>query len=679
MNTGSTPPLGATVADGGVYFAVYSSVAERVELCLFDAGGRQTAQHDLPHNSDSVWHGFLPGCTAGQRYGYRVHGPYSPAEGLRCNPNKLLLDPYCRQIDGDFRWHDALFDYVIGSDPAEAQPSQLDNNGNVGVSVVTAAGSAASRGPQTAWRDTVLYELNVRGYTMRHPAVAEADRGRMRGLCNADVLRYLRALGISAIELMPIQYFIDEQFLSEQGRRNYWGYNTLNFFTPASRYAGENPRGEFIEMVNAIHDAGLEVILDVVYNHTAEGDQLGPSLSFRGLDNAAYYRLAPNNAFHYINDTGCGNTIDADSHVVQNLIVDSLRYWASEMGVDGFRFDLATVLARHADGFSPTHPLLTRISSDPVLSHCKLFAEPWDPGPGGYQLGQFPDAWSEWNDRYRDVVRQWWRGDAAQSGEFARRLHGSSDIFEHSGRGPAASINFVSSHDGFTLLDTVSYKHRHNKANGEDNRDGHRHNFSSNYGTEGPADNVALNEMRRKQRLNMLATLLLTPGTPMLLAGDELGNTQNGNNNAYAQDNETGWLSWTDNEHTLLEDVRALIALRNSSVTLKRDTYRHGELGDHGFADISWLTADGQPLKDADWQRCQTLVLLLSDETPVLQLQALLMNSSNHAVTVSLQTLGTERLWRICYATAEVSETAPATWQLPAHSAVCVRSGPTSP
>lgn len=679
MSGAAVPPLGAMVADGGVYFAVYSAVAERIELCLFDSSGRQTGQHELPHNNNSVWHGFLPGCKAGQRYGYRVHGPYAPADGLRCNPNKLLLDPYCRQIDGEFRWDDSLFDYIIGSNPAEGQASQLDSSNHVGFSVVTAAGAPASRGPRTAWRDTVLYELNLRGYTMRHPAVAEADRGRMRGLCNAEVLQYLRALGISAIELLPVQYFIDEQFLSEQGRRNYWGYNTLNFFTPASRYASNNPRGEFIEMVNAIHDAGLEVILDVVYNHTAEGDHFGPSLSFRGLDNAAYYRLAPDSALHYINDTGCGNTIDADSGVVQDLIIDSLRYWTDEMGVDGFRFDLATVLARHADGFNPEHPLLGRISADPALQHCKLFAEPWDPGPGGYQLGQFPVGWAEWNDRYRDAARQWWRGDAEQSGEFGRRLHGSSDIFEHSGRGPASSINFVSSHDGFTLLDTVSYKHRHNKANGENNRDGHRHNYSANYGSEGPTDDPARKELRRKQRLNMLVTLLLAPGTPMLLAGDELGNTQHGNNNAYAQDNETGWLSWSDNEHSLLEDVRALIALRKSSVALKRDTYRHGEPGAHGFADISWLTADGQPLDAADWHNCQTLVLLLGDETPAFELQALLLNSSRDAVTVSLQSLGADRLWRICYATAEVNATAPAVWRVAAHSAVCLRSGGESP
>lgn len=675
MNSRMPPALGATVADGGVWFAVYSGSAERVVLCLFDDAGNETAQHELPHNTDGTWHGFLPGCAAGQRYGYRIHGRYAPAEGLRSNPHKLLLDPYCRQIDGRFRWQDSLFDYQAGTNPAEALLCTLDSRDAVAKSVVTAHAPPASSGPRIPWQDTVLYEMNLRGYTMRHPSVPAADRGRMRGLCNRDVLDYLRALGISSIELMPMHYFLDEHFLAKRGQRNYWGYNTLNFFTPEQRYSNADPRAEFVEMVNAIHDAGLEVILDVVYNHTAEADHLGPSLSFRGLDNAEYYRLTPDAPLHHINDTGCGNTINADSVHVQNLIMDSLRYWAQDMGVDGFRFDLAPVLGRHADGFNAAHPLLNRISNDPTLQHRKLFAEPWDPGPGGYQLGHFPPRWAEWNDRYRDAVRRWWNGDASHAGEFARRVHGSADIFEASGRGPAASVNFISCHDGFTLLDTVSYERRHNEENGEQNRDGHRHNFSANYGVEGATDNPAINTLRRQQRLNLLATLLLTPGTPLLLAGDELGNTQNGNNNAYAQDNETGWLSWDSGRDSILDDVRKLIAVRRSSAVLQRETFRHGERGEHHLPNILWLSADGRPLREGDWHNNNALVLLLSDESPEFHMQALLLNSGGHNVDVSLTPLGKEHTWHVCYSSVVIAETGKARWRLPAHSVVCVRSG----
>ncbi len=676
MEAGQPHALGAKVVDGGVAFAVRSEPAERVVLCLYDSHGNETAQLDLPHNSNGVWHGFVPGCAAGQRYGYRVHGRYAPSDGLRCNPNKLLLDPYCRAIDGHFDWQGALFDYEAGTDPADARLCVLDNHTAVAKSVVSAENAIATSGPRIPWSETLLYELNVRGYTMLHPAVDEEARGRFRGLTNNQVLQYLRALGVTAVELMPVHYFIDEHFLQRRNLHNYWGYNTLNFFTPAARLAGTDPRAEFVDMVNAIHDAGLEVILDVVYNHTAEGDHLGPSLSFRGLDNNAYYRLAPDSPLHYINDTGCGNTLNADSLPVQELVLDSLRYWAGDLGVDGFRFDLAPVLGRHADGYSSGHPLLRRINKDPLLQQRKLIAEPWDPGPGGYQLGQFPNNWAEWNDRYRDVVRRWWHGDGAQAGELARRLHGSADVFEASGRGPAASINFISSHDGFTLLDTVSFERRHNEANGESNRDGHRHNYSRNHGREGPSDDAGIHEIRRRQRLNMLATMLLTPGTPMLLAGDEFGNSQGGNNNAYAQDNPTGWLDWSGLEgpQTLLDEVRQLIALRRESEILKRDDFRHGDTGINGLADICWLSPDGIVLEGNGWHRCNALTLLLVDENPDLCMQALLLNSSDRKQHFALPPSAAESRWEQGFASAEPEQSSSSSWQLHSHSLLFLRT-----
>ena len=517
-------------------------MADAVELCLFDADGKQTATHDLPASSKGIWHGYLPGCKPGQRYGYRVKGPWRPEDGLRCNHNKLLIDPYCREIAGDFLWHDAVFDYIPGADIPTMSP--LDSAPFVPKSVVRSARESSSRKrPRIAWEDTVVYETNLHGFTMRHPAVPEAERGTFAGMRNREVLSYLRALGITSVELLPVQAYVDEHHLAKRGLRNYWGYNTLAFFAPMPRFAMNDPCAEFREMVDAIHDAGLEVILDIAFNHTAESDQFGPTLSFRGLDNEAYYRLEPKDPGTYINDTGTGNTLNTDHPRAQALVLDSLRHWVGEMGVDGFRFDLASILGRHADGFSSEHPLLHTISEDSQLRHVKLIAEPWDPGPGGYQLGQFPDRWAEWNDKFRDTARRFWRGDPGMNGEFARRLHGSADVFGD--RGPFASVNFITAHDGFTLADVVSYEQRHNEANGENNRDGHAHNFSCNHGVEGPTDDDAIRLARRRHRLNLLATLFFSQGTPMLLAGDEFGHTQQGNNNAYAQDNEIGWLDWT--------------------------------------------------------------------------------------------------------------------------------------
>lgn len=593
METGSPATLGASLQRDGVNFAVYSSVATRIELCFYDADGRHQGNADLPECTDNVWHGFVPGLTSGQRYGYRVHGPYEPASGLFCNPAKLLIDPYARALDGRMSWNPEVFGYSPG-----------DSAAFVPKSVVHGDTPMSSKGPQVPWSETIFYEANVRGMTMQHPAVAESERGTFDGLKNREVLAYLVSLGVTSIELMPVFAYIDEHHLAQKGLRNYWGYNSINFFAPMQRYAPHDPVGQFVAMVNAIHDAGLEVILDVAYNHTAEGDGGGPTLSFRGIDNLSYYRMENDNRGVYVNDTGCGNTLDADSPIAQQLVIDSLRYWANDLGVDGFRFDLATVLGRHADGFSPQHPLLNVIAKDPMLKDKKLVAEPWDPGPGGYQVGQFPHRWTEWNDRFRDTSRRFWRGDTQQSGDLARRLRGSSDLFESNGRKPSASVNIITTHDGYTLNDLASYEMRHNEANGEKNRDGHSHNFSRNFGVEGPTDNEAIKRRRRRHRLNLLTTLFVSQGTPLLLAGDEFGNGQNGNNNAYAQDNPIGWLDWSglETDPDFTEAVRTLIKLRRETPLLRFDRYVHGAIDDDGRnIELGWINPDGEMRSDEDW------------------------------------------------------------------------------
>ncbi|MBT8100813.1 MAG: glycogen debranching protein GlgX [Gammaproteobacteria bacterium] len=674
IRPGQPGPLGATVVDGGVNFAVHSSIAESVFLCLFDETGREFLRRELPAYHDGTWHGFLPGAEAGLQYGYRVDGPYRTRHGMRCNPHKLLSDPYARALTPGFHWHESVFGYQPGMEPADVYRCELDSAPYVPKCIVVDAATVAVPGPQIPWSESVSYELNVRGYTMRFPDLNDAERGKLPGLKNGAVLHYLRALGITAVELMPVHEFIDEHFLTARGLRNFWGYNTLNFFTPASRYANGDPRGEFIDMVNAIHDAGLEVILDVVYNHTAEGDHRGPTLSFRGFDNAAYYRLAHDKQ-HYINDTGCGNTINADSCVVQDLVVDSLRYWAGDLGVDGFRFDLAPILGRRAQGFDTHHPLLQRIQDDPLLKERKLIAEPWDAGPGGYQLGAFAPPWAELNDRYRDTVRRWWRGDAEVAPEFARRLHGSSDLFEHSGRAPHASVNFISNHDGFTLADTVTYVERHNEANGEQNRDGHSHNFSANYGVEGITDDAAINALRRRQRVNMLATLFLSQGMPLLLAGDEFGNTQGGNNNAYAQDNETAWLDWdlVDSSDSVLTEVRELLALRREEPLLQMDRFLHGtEEIRPGWPDIQWLAPSGEPMAEQDWATATTLTLLLAADINGPRTFALLMNNSETPLDFSLGAFSAGVNFTQRFASGAVEEKASA-WTLSAHCLVCLQ------
>jgi len=688
IQTGSPDRPGAHWDGRGVNFALYSSAAEAVELCLFDDSGRQTQCFRLPDCQDGVWSGYLPGCAPGQRYGYRVHGPWAPGKGLRFNPSKLLIDPYARALDGSFRWSGAVYDFDHSTAGPRLQPNRTDSAAYIPKGIVTepAAGFDGAR-PRIPWYDTVVYEANVRGYTMRHPDIPEQERGRFQGLSNAKILEYLKALGITSLELMPVHTMIDEGFLIGRGLRNFWGYNSVNFFTPEIRLANGDPGAEFREMVNAIHAAGIEVILDVVYNHTGEGGDKGPTLSFRGIDNLSYYRTAADDPGRYVDDTGCGNTINADHPRVQAMVIDSLVYWHEIMGVDGFRFDLAPVLGRTAKGFDPSHPLLKRINDDPRLSGVKLIAEPWGPGPGGYQLGRFPSRWAEWNDRYRDSVRRFWRGDDGQMSAVARCLHGSADVFEASGRPPQASINFVTSHDGYTLRDLVSYEKRHNEANGENNRDGHDHNYSSNHGVEGETRDAKINTLRRRQRLNMLATLLLSKGTPMLLAGDELGNSQSGNNNAYAQDNETGWLDWggLKTDPDFLHRVRDLVRLRGEMPHTKRATWPHGY--DHdgdGLRDIEWLHPGGGRMEVDHWHNELALTLFFPeleysrpDGQPSsregLVAVAIMLNASPLAREFDLPKMPLKGAWELVFHSAETepTKTGPSVWHLVSRSMGC--------
>ena len=607
----------------------------------------------MPDCDEGVWHGYLPGCRPGQSYGYRVHGPWRPESGLRCNPAQLLLDPYCLEIAGEFQWHDAVYDHDRNAGTGTLNTA--DSAPFVPKSVAC-AGSESSRtaGPRIPWCETIVYEANVRGYTMRHPGVAERERGSFAGMRNREVLDYIRALGITSVELMPVQAWIDERHLADRGLRNYWGYNTIAFFAPMPRLAASDARTEFLQMVDTIHDAGLEVILDIAFNHTGESDRHGPALSFRGLDNSAYYRLEPDDLQTYVNDTGTGNTLNVDHPRVRQLVLDCLHYWSNTCGVDGFRFDLASVLGRHADGFSTDHPLLLAIAHDTRLAGLKLIAEPWDPGPGGYQLGRFPPGWAEWNDRFRDATRRFWRGDAGVSGEFAGRLHGSADLFDRDGRRPWSSVNFVSSHDGFTLADTVGYEHRHNEANGEGNRDGHAHNYGANHGVEGPTEDDAIVSARRRHRLNLLGSLLLSQGTPMLLAGDEFGNSQQGNNNAYAQDNETGWLDWSGlaQDPQFVECLRQLLRLRRSIPLLRLDAFVHDGPGEAMGVGVAWLTADGCDMQDDDWSRDAPFQLVMSGDGDGPHSGVTI--AINRAAVACRFTLGkAERPWRLAWCSIE--------------------------
>ena len=602
-------PLGATWDGEGVNFALFAGDALLVELCLFDAEGRnEVGRIVLDECTDQVWHCYLPQARPGLVYGYRVHGPYEPALGLRFNPHKLVLDPYAKAITGSVRWHDALYGYTRGHERQDLSFDRRDSAPFMPKARVieTAFSWGADRRPDVPWNETVIYELNVRGFTMRHPEVPEAQRGTYAALAQQPVIDYLRRLGVTTVELMPVHAFVDERQLVERGLRNYWGYNTLGYFAPEARYSASGRVEEFKSMVKALHSAGIEVVIDVVYNHTCEGNHLGPTLSLRGIDNAAYYRLDPANPRLYTDFTGCGNTVNLLHSRTLQLVMDSLRYWADEMHVDGFRFDLAPALARAAGGVESWNSLFDVIRQDPVLSRAKLIAEPWDVGAGGYRVGNFPAGWAEWNDRYRDGMRTYWKGDGGAIGEFARRLTGSSDLYGRSGRLPHASINFVTSHDGFTLADLVSYNERHNEANGEGGADGHNHNLSWNCGVEGPSDDPRVRALRARQQRNFLATLLLSQGVPMLLAGDEIGRTQQGNNNAYCQDNEVSWIDWTlDAERaSLLGFVRRLIQLRREHPAFRRRDFFQGRpLHGGGVKDILWLRPDGDEMSDHEWER----------------------------------------------------------------------------
>src|SRR5262245_27177326 len=605
---GNPYPRGATWDGEGVNFSLFSQHAEKVELCIFDATGRRELQRiELKERTDDAWHGYLPEARPGLLYGYRVHGPYDPERGHRFNPHKLLIEPYAKHIQGQIKWSDAHFGYRVGNAKEDLSFDKHDSApGMPKCRVIDPAFTwGDDRPPRVPFHDTVIYEAHVRGFTMRHPEVPPELRGTYAGLATAPAIEHLLRLGVTAVELMPVHFFVDDRHLLDKGLRNYWGYNSIGFFAPDMRYSATGRVSEFKTMVKVLHSAGIEVILDVVYNHTAEGNQLGPTLSFRGIDNASYYRLTPENPRYYMDFTGTGNTLNMQHPRVLQLLMDSLRYWVTEGHVDGFRFDLASALARELHEVDRLGSFFDTIGQDPVLSQVKLIAEPWDIGMGGYQVGNFPPGWNEWNDKYRDAVRAYWKGDGGMVGEFARRFTGSADLYEASGRKPHASINFVTAHDGFTLSDLVSYNEKHNEANGEDNRDGNDNNRSWNCGHEGPTEDAAINALRTRQKRNLLATLLLSQGIPMLLAGDELSHSQAGNNNAYCQDNENSWLSWqlSAAEAEFLDFVTRVIRLRREHQVFSRRRFLHGRTGGDGVKDVMWLRPDGQEMTETEWQQ----------------------------------------------------------------------------
>jgi glycogen operon protein len=614
---GKPYPLGATWDGNGVNFALFAEHATSVELCLFDgpADGIESQRILLDEQTDRVWHVYIPGLQPGQCYGYRVHGPYEPESGHRFNPHKLLVDPYAKAIDGLIAWDDSVYGYIVGGEYDDLTPDERDSAPFMPRSIVVdpAFDWGADQRLRTPLHRSVIYEIHVKGFTQQHPDVPEHLRGTYAGLATPPVIEYLQSLGVTAVELLPVHQHVDDHQLVKRGLVNYWGYNTLGFFAPHVSYSSSGGTGqqvrEFKAMVKTLHAAGIEVILDVVYNHTGEGNHLGPTLSLRGIDNKAYYRLMPGDERYYMDFTGCGNTLNVLNLHTMQLVMDSLRYWVQEMHVDGFRFDLASALARGLHEADRLSSFFDIIHQDPVLSQVKLIAEPWDVGPGGYQVGNFPVLWSEWNGKYRDIMRSFWRGNATPVAELAYRLTGSSDLYRRNGRRPYASINFITSHDGFTLRDLVSYNNKHNLANGEDNRDGDNHNQSYNYGVEGPTDDPAINAIRARQQRNFLATLFLSQGVPMLLGGDERGRTQNGNNNAYCQDNEISWLDWSlnDEQRALLAFTRKLTQLRKQHPVFHRRKFFQGR-SIHGstIRDIEWFDPDGREFSNDEWETGQT-------------------------------------------------------------------------
>lgn len=674
---GSPHPLGATWDGDGVNFALFSEHARRVELCLFDARGRREIDRiPLPERTHNVWHGYVSGAQPGLLYGYRVYGLYDPENGHRFNPNKLLLDPYAKCAQGRLRWHDAHFGYKIGAKHEDLSFDWRDNAVLMFKSQVIDPRFdwGDDKPPGIAWNDSIIYELHVRGFTIRHPDVPEAQRGTYAGLASAPVLAHLRRLGVTAVELMPIHHFVDDRHLLDRGLRNYWGYNSLGFFMPDPRYAASNdPVNEFKAMVKAFHAADIEVILDVVYNHSAEGNHLGPTLCFRGIDNAAYYRLMPDAPRYYRDYTGCGNTFDMTHPQVLQLVMDSLRYWVQEMHVDGFRFDLAATLAREGHEFDRGGGFLDILHQDPVLSRVKLIAEPWDVGEGGYQVGNFPAGWTEWNAKYRDAVRAYWKGEGGLIGDLASRLTGSSDLYAHNGRRPYASVNFVTSHDGFTLHDLVSYERKHNEANGERNEDGESNNLSWNYGKEGPCDDPEIIRLRARQKRNLLTTLFLSQGVPMLVAGDEMGRTQQGNNNAYNQDNEISWLNWdlAPDDQAFLAFVCRIIGLRRRHPIFRRRSFFRPHGAPNGEKNILWFNPDGLEMSDNEWNRgfAHCLGMYLAGDA-IGEVNArgepirdgnflLLINAYHEAVPFQIPGFHGHRRWRVAIDTSDPERQLP--------------------
>ncbi|MEO8079928.1 MAG: glycogen debranching protein GlgX [Caldimonas sp.] len=665
-------PRGARWDGEGVNFALFSQHAEKVELCLFDEKGRRERQRILlRERTDDVWHCYLPQARPGLTYGYRVHGPYKPEQGHRFNPNKLLVDPYARDLTGELRWSDALYGYTVGSKRQDLAFDRRDSAPFMPKCRVleTAFTWGDDRPPAVPWHDMVIYELHVRGFTRTHPGVPEKLRGTYAALGTAPVIDYLQRLGVTTVELLPVHAFLNDRNLVERNMRNYWGYNTLGFFAPEPRYSASGKVKEFKTMVKSLHSAGIEVILDVVYNHTCEGNHLGPTLSLRGIDNTSYYitnREAPR---FYDDFTGCGNTVNLEHPRALQLVMDSLRYWVEEMHVDGFRFDLASALAREDGNVEDLGGFFDAIRQDPVLARVKLIAEPWDLGHGGYQVGRFPLGWSEWNDQYRDGMRGYWKGDAGLIGQVARRLTGSQDIYGWSGKRPSASINFITVHDGFTLNDLVSYNDKHNAANGEDNNDGSNNNVSWNGGVEGPTDDPQILSLRERQKRNLLATLLLSQGVPMLLAGDERSHTQQGNNNVYCQDNELGWLDWqqTPEREALTAFVQRLVALRRAHPSFRRRSFFTGSVVEGDQAkDVCWLKPDGTEMNEADWNdgQARCLAMLVSgrgivDRGPrgerLLDDDFLLLLNSHHDAIDFVLPGDAERPWQLQLDTADPS------------------------
>ena len=662
VREGNPFPLGATWDGTGVNFALFTAHATKVELCIFDIEGKREFERiELPEYTDEVWHGYLPDARPGTVYGYRVHGRYEPAAGHRFNPNKLLIDPYAKQLVGELSWNPAVFGYTLDSPDKDLSFDTRDSQAFVPkCRVIDPAFTwGPERKPRVPWERTIVYELHARGYTMRHPTIPPEMRGTFAGLMRPEIVDHIQRLGVTAVELMPVHAFADDSHLLKKGLRNYWGYNTLAFFAPQPRYLGTPFVNEMKEMVAHFHAAGIEVILDVVYNHTAEGNELGPTLSLKGIDNASHYRLSPEPRY-YINDTGTGNTVNLSHPRVLQMVTDSLRYWSEEMHIDGFRFDLATILAREPYGFDEGGGFLDSCRQDPVLSQAKLIAEPWDCGPGGYQVGHFSPGWAEWNDRYRDTMRAFWRGDEGKLAEFAARMTASADLFDKRGRKPWASVNFITAHDGFTLHDVVSYNDKHNDANGEENRDGHSENLSHNYGAEGPTEDPEIRTVRFRQMRNMIATLLFSQGTPMILAGDEFARTQGGNNNAYAQDNEIGWIDWEGIDgdgKALLDFTREVIELRRENSILRRGRFLAGAYNaELDVKDVTWLTPLGEEMADANWKdpMARSLGVLLDGRAQPTGIRKrgtdltllLIVNAHHEAVVFKLPTVVGGRDWR---------------------------------